>query len=39
MDYRRPISKNQEPFHAWFSLGCLFVLAVFILGMVYACPQ
>jgi hypothetical protein len=37
--YRRLISKNEEPFNFWFTVGCLLVLAVFVLGMLYACPQ
>jgi len=37
--YRRLISKNKEPFNFWFTVGCLLVLAVFVLGMLYACPQ
>jgi len=37
--YRRLISKNEEPFNFWFTVGCLTVLAVFVLGMLYACPQ
>ena len=37
--YRRLISKNGEPFNFWFTVGCLTVLAVFVLGMLYACPQ
>lgn len=37
--YRPLISKNEEPFNFWFTVGCLNVLAVFVLGMLYACPQ
>jgi hypothetical protein len=37
--YRPLISKNGEPFNFWFTVGCLSVLAVFVLGMLYACPQ
>ncbi len=37
--YRRLISKNEEPLNFWFTVGCLNVLAVFVLGMLYACPQ
>ena len=37
--YRRLISKNEEPFNFWFTVGCLTVLVVFVLGMLYACPQ
>jgi len=37
--YRRLISKNEEPFNFWFTVGCLTVLAVFVLGILYACPQ
>ena len=37
--YRRVIAKSEEPFNYWFSLGCLVALAVFVLGMLQACPQ
>jgi len=37
--YRPLISKNEEPFNFWFTVGCLTVLAVFVLGMLIACPQ
>ena len=37
--YRRLISKNEEPFNFWFTVGCLNLLVVFVLGMLYACPQ
>ena len=37
--YRPLISKNGESFNFWFTVGCLSVLAVFVLGMLYACPQ
>jgi len=37
--YRRLISKNEEPLNFWFTVGCLNVLVVFVLGMLYACPQ
>ncbi len=37
--YRRLISKREEPFNYWFSVGCLVALAVFVLGMLQACPH
>ena len=37
--YRRVIAKDEEPFNDWFSVGCLIVLAVFVLGMLHACPH
>lgn len=37
--YRRVIAKDEEPFNYWLSVGCLIVLAVFVLGMLHACPH
>ena len=37
--YRRVIAKDEEAFNYWFSVGCLIVLAVFVLGMLHACPH
>ena len=37
--YRRVIAKDEEPFNYWFSVGCLIVLAMFVLGMLHACPH
>ncbi len=37
--YRRVISRREEPFNYWFSVGCLLVLAIFVLGMLHACPH
>ena len=37
--YRPVIAKDEEPFNDWFSVGCLIVLSVFVLGMLHACPH
>ena len=37
--YRRVIAKDEEPFNYWLSVGCLRVLAVFVLGMALGSRQ
>jgi len=36
---RRGITKHEKPSHDWFAVGCLPFLALFILGMLAACPH
>ena len=37
--YRRLISKNEEPFNFWFTVGCLLVLAVLLSACLLPAPS